>query len=184
MSAPLKVLIVWSLIAVTLVVVVFYRYDLIAGIKKSFNHNATTTEQTMAETTPPPPAPAAEAAKLEAPTTPSVKTEGVATSTKTESVSVASLANGKMLFETKTCVLCHGADGKADTPPGKALNSTNLTSGQFHNNKDKLESTAYILNVLENGVPGTGMVSFKSQIPAEQDRKDLANYVNSLASKK
>ena len=183
MSAPLKVLIIWSLIAVTLVVVVFYRYDLIAGIKKSFNHNATTTEQTMTETAPTPAA-ATDMAKLETTATPSAKTDVAVTNTKTESVSVASLANGKMLFETKTCVLCHGADGKADTPTGKALNSTNLTSGQFHNNKNKLESTAYILNVLENGVPGTGMVSFKSQIPLEQDRKDLANYVTSLASKK
>jgi mono/diheme cytochrome c family protein len=182
MSAPLKVLVVWSLIAVTLVVVVFYRYDLIAGIKKSFNHNAT-TEQTMTETAPSPAA-ATDMAKLETTATPSAKTDVAAASTKTESVSAASLANGKMLYETKTCVLCHGADGKADTPTGKALNSTNLTSAQFHNNKNKLESTAYIINVLENGVPGTGMVSFKSQIPLEQDRKDLANYVTSLASKK
>ena len=94
------------------------------------------------------------------------------------------LANGKKLFEEKTCVLCHGANGKADTPTGQVMKATDLTSGKFHNNTGNLEASAYILKVIDDGVPGTAMVSFKTQIPVEQDRKDLASYVHSFANGK
>lgn len=90
------------------------------------------------------------------------------------------LANGKKLYEVKTCVLCHGADGKANTPMGKAVSATDLTVGAFKNNTKKLPRMDYIFQVIENGVPGTAMVSFKDQIKSDTDKLDLASYVNSL----
>ncbi|MES2615253.1 MAG: cytochrome c [Bdellovibrionota bacterium] len=159
MSTPLKVLICWVAIAVSLVVVVFYRYHLIEGIQKSFHTDS-------------PAAPASSSTKVEA-----------APPVQKPAAVLANLTNGKKLFEEKTCVLCHGANGKADTPTGLAMKATDLTAGVFTHNAEKLEATAYILKVIENGVPGTAMVSFKLQIPSEQDRKDLADYVHSLSQK-
>ena len=168
MKAPLKVLIIWVLIVIALVVVVFYRYDLISGIKRTLLNN-NEPQQTASTTTP-----TIETAPTA--TAPTQQVEAAQASTK-------ALANGKKLFEEKTCVLCHGANGKADTPTGQAMKATNLTLGTFHNNKNNLEASAYILKVLDEGVPGTAMVSFKAQIPNEQDRKDLAEYVRSLSAK-
>lgn len=176
MNAPLKILICWTLVFVGLVVIVFYRYDLIAGIKRTMAATNTPQAAVATQTT----APTASTAK-----TPTVETtETIATPPKAEAAPNGNaLANGKKLYEEKTCILCHGANGKADTPTGQAMKSTDLTSGKFHSNKDNMEATAYILKVLNEGVPGTAMVSFKAQIPIEQDRKNLADYVHSLSTK-
>lgn len=90
------------------------------------------------------------------------------------------LANGKNLFEVKTCVLCHGVDGKASTPMGKAVGATDLTAENLSKNTKNLPRMDYIFQVIEQGIPGTGMVSFKAQIPSETDKLDLAAYVASL----
>lgn len=178
MKTPLKVLIVWFLIVIALVVVVFYRYGIFFGNKNTAGETSQT--QTTTDTKPTD----TKAPETTTPTNTSDTTSVTQMSPKaTQPVSGSpSLANGKKLFEEKTCVLCHGPTGKADTPTGQAMKATDLT-GSFHNNKENLEATAYILKVIENGVPGTAMTSFKSQIPSEQDRKDLANYVHSLSSK-
>lgn len=160
-NVPLRVLVLTTLVALVVVVIVLYRYDLLGG--------GTPSVETAQK-----PAPAQEKEKEKAPeAAPQLSAENK-----------KSLENGKKLYEEKTCVLCHGADGKADTAAGKPMNATNLASGQFHNNKDNMEAQKYILHVIENGVPGTGMVSFQVQIPSDQDRKDLAAYVHSLAEKK
>jgi mono/diheme cytochrome c family protein len=163
MSAPLRVFLAWLSIALVLVVVVFYRYDLISGIKRTMGSSS---------------APVAEKSEASAPAAQAKSNETVAV------VDAASLENGKKLYEAKTCALCHGANGKADTPTGMAMKATNLTSGVFDKNTQNMAPTDYILHVIENGVPGTAMVSFKAQIPDEKDRKDLSNYVVSLAGKK
>jgi mono/diheme cytochrome c family protein len=163
MSAPFKVLVCWVAIVLALVAVVFYRYDIISGIKRTMGTNS---EQPVASAT----------------VTPNSQDQSKqAAMPEAAPSSNVAFANGKKLYEEKTCVLCHGATGKADTPTGQAMKATNLTAGKFHNNKDNLEATAYILKVIDEGVAGTAMVSFKAQIPSEQDRKDLADYVHSLS---
>jgi mono/diheme cytochrome c family protein len=177
MKAPLRVLLVTTLVSIVVICIALYRYGLLGnGIKE------------VEATTPPP------AMTSSAPTSPQAEasqpmnSEGqfskLEAATKKVNEDDASLHHGKELYEAKTCALCHGADGKAETPTGKAMNATNLASGIFHNNKSNKASMEYILDVIENGVPGTAMVSFKAQIPDEKDRKDLAKYVDSLASKK
>lgn len=108
-------------------------------------------------------------------------------STEKTLVSTASkdqLENGKKLYESTTCVLCHGANGAADTSTGKMMKATNLAAGKFNNNKENLPAVQYISKVIAEGVPGTNMVSFKVQLPNEKDRHDLAEYVHSLSIKK
>lgn len=94
------------------------------------------------------------------------------------------LVNGKKLYETATCILCHGATGSADSPTGQALKATNLAAGQFRENKGNLPAVEYIEKVIVEGVPDSGMASFKAQVPNEKDRHDLAEYVHSLSVKK
>lgn len=162
MKAPARVLSVATGIFVVVALFICYKYGLIGG--STSQKNSTPPMVSVTQNPPEPPSP---------PTTPPPKTVAVATPDE--------LAHGKQLYAEKTCALCHGATGKADTATGQALHSTDLTSGKFHNNKNNLPATAYILQVIENGVPGTGMASFKNQIPNEKDRKDLAQYVNSLS---
>ncbi len=99
-------------------------------------------------------------------------------------VSPDQLVNGKKLYETATCILCHGATGAADSPTGQALKATNLAAGKFRENKGNLPAVKYIEKVIVEGIPGSGMASFKAQVPNEKDRRDLAEYVHSLSVKK
>lgn len=90
------------------------------------------------------------------------------------------LVNGKKLYEVKTCILCHGVDGKANTPMGKAVGATDLTQENLSKNTKNLPRMDYVYQVIEQGISGTAMVSFKAQIPSETDKLDLAAYVVSL----
>jgi mono/diheme cytochrome c family protein len=159
-KAPARVLFVSTLIALLVIVVVLYRYDLLkfgsSGGGESASNNTA--------------APAGKASE----------TPSASGSTATPE----QLANGKKLYETATCVLCHGATGAADNPMGQALKATNLALGQFKDNKENLPSVEYIAKVIAEGVPGTGMASFKGQVPSEKDRHDLAEFVHSLSVKK
>jgi mono/diheme cytochrome c family protein len=168
MNAPLKVLLSCLIIVVALITIVFYRYDLIGNSATIPKNQTTETIDTPAQK----PLPSSVS-----------KAKSPQISRQTPAINEASIANGKKLFEEKTCVLCHGATGKADTPTGQAMKATNLTSGKFQHNDKNLEATAYIVKVIEEGVPGTAMASFKTQSPSEKDRKDLANYVHSLSGK-
>ena len=171
MKAPLKVLICWLTIAVVLVVVVFYRYDLISGIKRTILNSSESPASAPAA-----PAESSTMASAPAPTA-AAPTDAPKTVANAGS---ADLENGKKLYLSKTCTLCHGDSGKADTVTGQSMGATNLVAGKFKKNTANLEPSAYILKVLEEGVPGTAMMSFKAQIPDEKDRKDLAAYVHSL----
>ncbi|KAB8031878.1 c-type cytochrome [Fluviispira multicolorata] len=156
MKAPARVLLISTIVSVLVMGVALFRYGLLT---KSGSTGAV-SEPLLPEVT-------GEAANAEVGKAPTAK----------------QLANGKDLYTTKTCGVCHGADGKADSPTAKAMKATNLVSGVFHNNKSKMEPVAYIAKVIAEGVPGTGMASFKAQIPKESDRMDLAEYVHSLAKK-
>ncbi|APJ03165.1 c-type cytochrome [Silvanigrella aquatica] len=157
MQAPARVLLATTLVSIAVVLIVLYRYDLLK-FGRSGGESASNS------------APAASSA-------PPV-------SAGSSAVSPEVVANGKKLYETMTCNLCHGADGAADSPTGKAMKATNLKTGQFHANKENLPAVKYIVKVIEEGVAGTGMASFKAQIPNEKDRQDLAEYVHSLVEKK
>lgn len=181
MKAPLRVLLAATLVSIVVICIALYRYGLLGnGIKE-----AETMTPTSSMTSSAPTSPQAEASQ---PMNAQQNTEGQSSklevATKKVNQDNASLQHGKELYEAKTCALCHGSDGKAETPTGKAMNATNLAAGKFHNNKSNKGSLEYILDVIENGVPGTAMVSFKAQIPDEKDRQDLAKYVDSLTSKK
>ena len=83
---------------------------------------------------------------------------------------------GKMLY-TSRCSFCHGATGKGDGAAGAALKppATNLTSAEFWKNAtpDTMRS------VIENGKPGTAMVSFKASLNTEQ-MDDLIAYLRTF----
>lgn len=179
MKAAAKVLISCIVIAVVLVLIVFYRYNIIGG-SSSTNETKEFAAQVQSV-----PSTSTEEKAQQADNNGSQENAVFTTvANKKSSVSSASLENGKKLYAEKTCALCHGVSGKADSPTGQAMKATDLTSGKFHNNKTNMEAVSYILNVIDNGVPGTSMASFKAQIPNEQDRKDLANYVHSLVGGK
>ncbi len=169
-KAPARVLIVSIIVSLVVVFIVLYRYDLLPKKSQDAGETAQQTSAPVANSADKP----SESENKEA------KKETAATGLP----SAAQLENGKKLYETATCILCHGATGKADTPTAQALKATNLVEGKFKNNKDNLQSVEYILKVITEGVPGTGMASFKAQVPNESDRRDIAEYVHSLAEKK
>lgn len=72
---------------------------------------------------------------------------------------------GKLIY-TSRCSFCHGAAGKGDGATGAMLKppATNFTSPAFWNaaTRESMKSA------IENGKPGTAMVSFKVSLNAEQ----------------
>ena len=79
---------------------------------------------------------------------------------------------GGELFQ-QNCAPCHGVLGD-----GKGPNSTNLLP-EPANFKLKQPNSDYILQILKDGIPGTGMPSWQNQL-SDSDRRDLANFVPSL----
>ena len=161
MKAPARVLLVSVLVSLLVVFIVLYRYDLLKVGSSSAGEGASSSASAPSEQASAPPA-----------------------SASNSTATPEQLANGKKLYESATCILCHGATGASDSPTGQALKATNLAAGQFKDNKGNLPSVEYIEKVIAEGVPGTGMVSFKAQVPNEKDRRDLAEYVHSLSIKK
>lgn len=83
---------------------------------------------------------------------------------------------GKMAY-TSRCSFCHGATGKGDGAAGAVLKppATNFTNPDFW----KTATPETIKTVIENGKPGTGMVSFKASLNAEQI-DDLIAYLQTF----
>ncbi len=92
--------------------------------------------------------------------------------TKAPDASPESLQRGNQVFQLN-CAPCHGAAGD-----GKGSAATALIP-EPANFKLKKPNFEYILQVLGDGIPGTGMPAWKAQI-SEADRKALADYVQSL----
>lgn len=91
-------------------------------------------------------------------------------------VSVASaelVEKGKTLFQT-SCASCHGETGQGNGPGGVALNPPprNFTSADGWKNSPLLSG---IYKTLEEGIPGSGMISYNFLIP--EDRFALAHYI-------
>jgi mono/diheme cytochrome c family protein len=75
------------------------------------------------------------------------------------------LAAGMNHFEAH-CAACHGADGKAATEKGRQLHAADLTSKTVQSKPDR-----DLFNVIERGVPGTGMPSFGGTHTQEEIRQ-------------
>ncbi len=68
--------------------------------------------------------------------------------------------DGKALFAQK-CAICHGADGKGDSPMGKKLGAKDLTAAKY--------TDAQVKSAVENGKPPK-MMAFKGKLdPAQID---------------
>lgn len=93
--------------------------------------------------------------------------------------SAASVASGKQLFE-KQCRMCHGADGRAETPAAKAMKASNLADATWTNGSTDGE----IFIVIQEGpAPESKMKGLKGKV-SDQDTWHLVNYVRSLAAAK
>jgi cytochrome c oxidase cbb3-type subunit III len=99
-------------------------------------------------------------------------------SAKTESQEVAAnyelvtdparLQNGSTVFATN-CIACHGTDGQGGIGP-------NLTDNYWINGDGSFNK---IVNVIQNGVPVKGMISWKPLLK-EKDLIDVASHVYNL----
>lgn len=77
----------------------------------------------------------------------------------------------------KKCAMCHGKDGKGQTPMGKKLNIKDLTDDAAQGKKDQeLEKT-----ILE-GKPDTKMAAFKGKLSGDEIKAVLA-HIRSLKKK-
>ncbi|HMU41713.1 MAG TPA: cytochrome c [Ignavibacteriaceae bacterium] len=91
-------------------------------------------------------------------------------------ISIASpelVEKGKTLFQT-SCASCHGETGQGNGPGGVALNPPprNFTSTDGWKNSPLLSG---IYKTLEEGIPGSGMISYNFLTP--EDRFALAHYI-------
>jgi len=70
------------------------------------------------------------------------------------------------LIYTSRCSFCHGAAGKGDGAAGATMKppATNLTTPEFW----KTATPESMKSAIENGKPGTAMVSFKASLNTEQ----------------
>jgi len=82
---------------------------------------------------------------------------------------------GKTIYE-KNCIACHGPQGKGDGPAGKVINPP---AADFTSAASKKKSEAELMQVIENGKPGTAMISWKSQL-SQAELNDLIGYVMTL----
>jgi cytochrome c6 len=79
------------------------------------------------------------------------------------------------LYKSK-CQLCHGAEGKGDTPAGKKFEARDFTSADV-----KKESDADLLKVMKEGKKK--MPAYEKKLSDDQ-LKALVAYVRELANKK
>lgn len=82
---------------------------------------------------------------------------------------------GKAVYE-KSCMACHGPQGKGDGPTGKVLVPP---AADFTSAASKKKSDADLLTIIKNGKPPTAMVAWKGQL-SEQDIQNVLAYVKTL----
>lgn len=92
---------------------------------------------------------------------------------KAENPDQQMLDNGKTLYAS-SCASCHGETGKGDGSAGIALNPKprNFTSVEGWKNGSSLSG---IYKTLEEGIPGSGMISYNYLIP--QDRIAILHFI-------
>ncbi len=82
---------------------------------------------------------------------------------------------GKAIYE-KNCIACHGSQGKGDGPAGKVIQPP---AADFTSAASKKKSEAELMQVVENGKPGTAMVPWKAQL-SQAELNDVIEYVMTL----
>jgi mono/diheme cytochrome c family protein len=88
--------------------------------------------------------------------------------------------SGEAVYNEKGCVTCHGPQGKGDGPVGAALKPKprNFADAKWKNGYE----VAQIIKTLENGIPGSGMASYKGAL-TEEEMKAVAEHVRKLGGK-
>jgi high-affinity iron transporter len=85
---------------------------------------------------------------------------------------VPSLAAGRILY-AQACAICHGGDGRAQTPAAQTLNPP--PRDFLAPEQDDRLSPYRAYNAISFGIPGTGMASFETL--DDEERWDLAFWV-------
>ncbi len=87
---------------------------------------------------------------------------------------------GKQIY-AQNCAMCHGAEGKGDGVAGASLNPKprNLVEGKWLKGGDRLG----LMLVLENGIPGSSMQSYKAALKVNQ-RWALTHFIRSITQNK
>lgn len=86
----------------------------------------------------------------------------------------ASIARGKLLYQTHACANCHGADGRALIEV--VANATDLTDPSLWKNGT---SEGLVFRSIRDGA-GFAMPPFKSEVTEQDDLWHLVNFVRSL----
>lgn len=84
---------------------------------------------------------------------------------------------GEHVFRSR-CAICHGVDGRADTPMAASYPDMILADGEFAHGGSREE----IIRTISEGVPRTPMISMRSQL-TEQEIEAVADHVLELARK-
>jgi high-affinity iron transporter len=89
----------------------------------------------------------------------------------------AEIEHGKIIYGTR-CAFCHGTTGKGDGPAGAALKPppTNFTEPTYW----KTHQPETVKAAIENGIPNTAMLSFKTGLSLA-DIDDVVAYLKTLA---
>ena len=85
------------------------------------------------------------------------------------------ITKGRELYKKSGCVMCHGENGKADSPTGMALKARNFVLGEYKNEKGA--TIDGISHVLQHGY-GVGMMAYPN-FDAD-DRKALGSFLLAL----
>ena len=91
----------------------------------------------------------------------------------------AMLAHGEKVY-SQNCAVCHGAKGEGDGPGGKGLvpPPRNFVKGDWKKGGNSIG----LMEVLQNGLPPSAMVSFKA-LPIK-DRWAVIQYIRSITHNK
>ena len=87
------------------------------------------------------------------------------------------IEHGHAVYNT-SCKMCHGEKGLGDGPAAVGIKPRNLVEGKWKAKGDSLG----LFETLQNGLPGTSMVSFAS-LPAS-DRWAMVHYIRSITQNK
>ena len=90
------------------------------------------------------------------------------------------IAGGKQIF-AQNCAMCHGATGAGDGVAGASLNPKprNFIEGKWKKGGTRLG----LMDVLEHGIPGSSMQSYKAALKVNQ-RWALVHFVRSITKNK